>query len=83
MGDVADVLKTRLGPAGDKVPTLRMPDWLARVMALFVPRMRTLAPMIGRWHSFSADKARRVLGFSPRPAADTLIDCARSLAAPA
>jgi dihydroflavonol-4-reductase len=79
MREVAAVLRGRLGAEGARVPKGQMPDWLTRTLAVFVPRMRTLVPMIGRRHSFSADKARRLLGFAPRPAEETLVDCALSL----
>ncbi|NBW12053.1 MAG: SDR family NAD(P)-dependent oxidoreductase [Caulobacteraceae bacterium] len=79
MGDVAAVLKAGLGRDGARVPTKRMSDPVVRLLAVFIPRMRNLVPMLGRRHSFSADKARRVLGFAPRPTRETLLDCARSL----
>lgn len=79
MEDVAAVLKSGLGREGARVPTKRMPDPVVRLLAVFIPRMRTLVPMLGRRHAFSADKAQRVLGFSPRPTRETLLDCAHSL----
>jgi hypothetical protein len=41
--------------------------------------LRSLAPLLGRRFPLTAEKARRMLGFSPRPAAVTVLDCARSL----
>lgn len=81
MADVAEVLRRRLGERARRVPSRRMPDWLVRMLAAFVPRMRTLAPMIGRRHSFSAIKAGRVMGWKARPAVTTIVDCAESLLA--
>jgi hypothetical protein len=49
-------------------------------MALVSPQMRSLLPLLGRTQPFSSAKARRVLGFAPRPAADTIADCGASLA---
>ena len=40
---------------------------------------RKLTPDLGRRNTLTSDKARRVLSFTPRPAADTVVDCARSL----
>ncbi len=82
MSDVAAVLKATPGIDASLVPSRRMPDWTARLLALFVPQVRAVAPMIGRRHSFSGDKARRVLGFVLRPTHETLADCARSLQPP-
>ena len=44
-----------------------------------IPQLRTLTADLGRRNALTSDKARRVLGFAPRPAADTVVDCARSL----
>ena len=48
-------------------------------MAVFSPQLRTLAPMLGKRNEVTSEKARRVLGFAPRPAAETVVDCAESL----
>ncbi len=77
--DVASTIRARLGPAAARVPTRRMPDLLARTLALVSPQMRALLPLLGRTQSFSTDKARQLLGYTPRPAADTVADCAVSL----
>jgi dihydroflavonol-4-reductase len=41
--------------------------------------MKALLPLLGRTQKFSTDKARSVLGYTPRPAADTVADCGASL----
>ena len=65
--------------SGRKVPTRRLPDLVFRLLSLFIPVLRTLAPSLGRKNSVTSAKARRVLGFSPRPATTTVVDCAESL----
>jgi dihydroflavonol-4-reductase len=82
MADIAQTLRSRLGERAAKVPTRRLPSFVLRSLAWFVPPLRPLTPLLGRELSFSSAKARRVLGFSPRPAATTVIDCANSLGAP-
>lgn len=81
MKDVAAILRSDLGEAGRRVPTRIMPDVLVRLIAIFVPPMRALTPIIGRRHSFDGAKAGQLLGLQFRPARETLIDCARSLGA--
>jgi len=81
MRDVAAVLRRELGAAAARVPKRDMPDWMVRLMAVFVGAMRPLVPMIGRRHSFSAAKAERLLGWTARPAETTIADCAESLEA--
>ncbi len=78
-GEVAQTLKARLGPKGAKVTTAAMPDLVARGLAVASPQMKALLPLLGRTQAFSTDKARRVLGFAPRPARDTIGDCGESL----
>jgi dihydroflavonol-4-reductase len=82
MLDVARTLRSQLGARAGKVPTLGMPDLVVRILArLFIPQLRTLTPELGRRNALTSEKARRVLGFAPRPAAVTIVDCAESLLA--
>ena len=78
-GEIAAALKARLGAGAKRVPTRAMPDVAARALAVFSPQMKAMLPLLGRTQAFSTEKARRVLGYNPRPAADTVVDCARSL----
>ena len=79
MGEVAQVLRTRLGPEARKVPTRRLPGWFLRAVALFDPMVRQITGEIGRIRATPADHARELLGWTPRPAAETILDTARSL----
>jgi hypothetical protein len=72
-------LRGQLGEAGAKISTRRMPDFVVRLLLPFMANLRSLAPLLGRRFPLNADKARRTLGFAPRPVAITLVDCARSL----
>lgn len=56
-----------------------LPNLVVKMLRPFQPDLRTLAPLIGRKFALNSDKARRVLGFAPRPATATVIDCAESL----
>lgn len=78
MEDIARVLRARLGDAAANVPTRRLPTPVARALALFNPQLRSLRPMLGRENPLTTAKARTMLGFDPRPAAETIVDCARS-----
>jgi len=79
MEDMAKVLRDQLGAAAAKVPTGRMPDFAFRLASRFTPQLRFFLPELGRKMSLSSEKARRVLGFAPRPAANTVAECAESL----
>ncbi|MEV0718759.1 NAD-dependent epimerase/dehydratase family protein [Asanoa sp. NPDC050611] len=79
LAEIAATLRTHLGGAARKVPTRPVPDGLVRALARVVPPLRTLTPLLGRDLTFTSAKAQRVLGFTPRPVAETILDCARSL----
>ncbi|HEY2071867.1 MAG TPA: NAD-dependent epimerase/dehydratase family protein [Rhizomicrobium sp.] len=79
MIDIAKTLRARLGKRAAKVPTRVLPNAVARLLALFSPQLKALAPELGRRNDVTSAKARRMLGFAPRPAADTLADCAESV----
>lgn len=81
MEDMARKLRDRLGTRGAKIPRRRLPTWLVRLLLPFMANLRPLAPLLGKRFELSTAKARRELGFTPRPAADTLADCAESLLA--
>jgi dihydroflavonol-4-reductase len=78
-GDMAKILKDRLGARAAKVPTAAMPDMVARGLAAVLPQMKAMLPLLGRTQAFSSEKARRLLGFAPRPAAETIADTGASL----
>ena len=81
MEDIARTLRSQLGPRAGKVPTRRLPDFVFRLISRFIPDLRALAPLLGRVTTVSSEKARRLLSFSPRPAATTVVDTAGSLMA--
>jgi dihydroflavonol-4-reductase len=81
MIDISKILREQLGDLASKVPTRRLPDFLFRFMSLVDPALRTMQPRLGREHRHTSAKAQRLLGWHPRPAVSTLVDCARSLIA--
>jgi dihydroflavonol-4-reductase len=76
---IAQILKENLGGAARKVPTRRVPSWLLRAMALFDPQVRGVLPELGNRKNASNEKARRLLGWSPRSPKDAALATARSL----
>jgi nucleoside-diphosphate-sugar epimerase len=79
MKEVAATLRAQLGDRAGKVPTRELPNFVVRVASYFMPELRTLRPLLGRNLHFSSAKAHRLLGFSPRPAKATVVECAESL----
>jgi nucleoside-diphosphate-sugar epimerase len=77
--DIALVLKERMGAAGRRVPTRQLPNWLVRVAALADPAVKQIIPELGTTKNASSEKARRVLGWTPRSREDALVASAESL----
>jgi dihydroflavonol-4-reductase len=79
MSEVAEVLRDRLGEKAAKVPKRTVPNLLVRGMALFDPGIRSIVGQLGRKTELSSEKAKTLLGWSPRPTEETIVDCAESL----
>ena len=79
MGDIARILREGLGEAAARVPTDDIPDEVIRAFAEHDPELASIVPGLGRRNRHSPAKAERVLGWTRRPAAETILDCARSL----
>lgn len=79
MADVAAILRDRLGPAAEKVPSRNVPNLLVRAMAIFDPGIRSIVGQLGRRSTYSSEKARTLLGWSPRPLDETVVETAESM----
>jgi nucleoside-diphosphate-sugar epimerase len=80
MREIAAVLRDGLGAPAAHAPTREVPDAVVRFAARFLdPSLRSVLPGLGRRNRHSTQKARNLLGWQPRPAAETILDCARSL----
>jgi dihydroflavonol-4-reductase len=81
MSDLARMLREGLGDKAKKVPSIRVPDFVARLAGLFDPIVRGRLYELGKRRPVSSEKARRMLGWTPRPVEETVLDAARSLQA--
>ena len=80
MREIAQTLKDNMGDAAARVSTLLLPNWLVRVAALFSAMARQASSgNLGKKRSISSEKARRVLGWQPRPAREAILATAESL----
>lgn len=77
--DMARILKTHFGASARKVPLRSLPNWLVRLAAVGDRSLRQIVPELGRVKHASNEKARRMLGWTPRPAELALIATAESL----
>lgn len=77
--EMAHVLRAHLGEAAKRVPTRRLPDWLVRAVGWVSPSIRDLVPNLGQVRRASNEKARRILGWSPRSNEEAILATAESL----
>jgi nucleoside-diphosphate-sugar epimerase len=77
--EMARVLRTRLGAAAARVPTRVLPNWMVRLAALFDPAIAQTTAELGKLKSATNEKARRILGWSPRSNEEAIIATAESL----
>jgi nucleoside-diphosphate-sugar epimerase len=77
--EMATVLRERLGPAAARVPKRELADWVIRLLAIFNPLAREAVPRLGIKASASNEKARRILGWTPRSNEEAIVASAESL----
>lgn len=81
LGDIAAAVKAALGEAAAKVPTRELPNVAVRIASLFDPSLKAITVSLGRKNRHSTEKAARILSWTPRPAEETVVECAESLIA--
>jgi nucleoside-diphosphate-sugar epimerase len=79
LGEIARLLKLRLGAPAARVSTREAPNWLVRLAAFRDRAARDILPELGKRKNASNEKARRVLGWQPRPNDEAILATARSL----
>lgn len=79
MIDVARILHDRLGEAARRVPTRELPNWLVRLLALTKPELRPIVRQLGKVRRVSNARAKRELGWRPRPNEDVIAATGESL----
>jgi nucleoside-diphosphate-sugar epimerase len=79
MLEIAQVLRRKLPAAARRVPKRELPDWLLRTAAVFVPRVRQVLPELGKRKNATNEKAKTVLGWTPRPKEECVVATAESL----
>jgi nucleoside-diphosphate-sugar epimerase len=79
MLEIAGVLRHRMGAAAAKVPSVQIPNWKIRLAAIRNAALRPMLPQLGKVRHPTNEKARRVLGWTPRSSEDAIVATAESL----
>ena len=77
--EMAKILKRRMGEAAKRVPTRQLPNWLVRVAALRDPAVKQILPELGKHKNGTNEKAKRLLGWTPRSSEESIVATAESL----
>ncbi|MEN0102985.1 MAG: NAD-dependent epimerase/dehydratase family protein [Curtobacterium sp.] len=77
--EIATTLREHLGDDAAKVPTEVLPDDAVRALAETQPQFRAMVPDLGYAKRTSNERARTVLGWTPRDAHEAIADAGRSL----
>jgi dihydroflavonol-4-reductase len=77
--EIATLLRARMGDAARKAPSRQAPDWLVRIFALFNEGARAAVPQLGMVRAGSSQKAKDLLGWSPRSGEEAILATAESL----
>jgi nucleoside-diphosphate-sugar epimerase len=81
MKDIGAILRSDLGAAASKIPTRTIPNVVVKATALFKDEFKPVAADLGYVKRVSNEKARTVLGLTPRPAREAIIAAGRSMVA--
>lgn len=77
--DIAKVLKEHMGPVARRVRTRELPNRLVKLVSLRDPAVKQIVPELGKKRNGTNAKARRLLGWNPRPNEEALVATAESL----
>lgn len=77
--EMGAILKQRMGDGARRVPSRELPNWLVRLAALRDPAIKLILPELGKKKNATGEKARRLLGWSPRSREDAIVATAESL----
>jgi nucleoside-diphosphate-sugar epimerase len=79
--EIGATLRSALGDAASQVPTKPIPSADIRAAAVASVEMRAIVPDLGYQKRMSNERARTVLGWTPRPSEDAIVASGRSLLA--
>lgn len=77
--EIAAVLRAELGEQARRVPTLQMPDWAVRLLAIVSPTVHAAVSELGTARHQDSSHARERLGWVPRAPREAIVQSARDL----
>jgi nucleoside-diphosphate-sugar epimerase len=77
--EMAKILKSCLGASAKRVPMRQLPNWMVRLAALRDPAVKQIVPELGKQKNATSEKAKRLLGWSPRSREEAIVATAESM----
>lgn len=81
MHEIADILAERFNPEGWRIPTRRLPTFIAKLAANFNSQLKRARPMLGRERRSDHTKLRDTLGIQLRSLKEMTLSMAESMIA--
>lgn len=79
ISQIAKILRDEFGEKAYKVPKTIVPDFMVKIMALFIQSARDGIPHLGKDRKGTSDKAIKTLNWQPKSEAEAIIATAKSL----
>jgi nucleoside-diphosphate-sugar epimerase len=76
---IAKALRARMGASAKRVPTRELPNWLVRIASMRDPAIKLILPELGKVKNATNEKAKRMLGWTPRSNEEAIVATAESL----
>jgi nucleoside-diphosphate-sugar epimerase len=76
---MAKLIKKERPQYAKKVPSIQIPNFVVRILAMIDPPIRQIIPDLGHVYNVSNEKARTILGWQPRSIEASIIDTVDSL----
>ena len=72
-------MKARMGVWAKRVPTMQLPNWVVRLVAMRDAGAKQIVPELGKRKNATSEHARKVLGWEPRSSEEAIVATAESL----
>ncbi|MBK1895597.1 SDR family oxidoreductase [Chryseobacterium paridis] len=77
--EITEFLKKEMPEVSQKISNKKVADWVIRFMALFNPKAKAIAPLLGVNRKASNAKAKRILEWKPRTNQEAILATVSSL----
>jgi nucleoside-diphosphate-sugar epimerase len=79
MQNIAQIIRNEFSSQGYNIPSLALPKWLMWIASCFDSTISLIYPMIGKEVRYDNNKMKDVLGITPIPVRDSILDSCYSL----